>query len=363
VVCYAEVQFSFNPFREPIEPSPWSGAAAWPFHRNMPGYQPTPLRSCPQLARAAGVQSVVVKDESARFGLNSFKILGASWAMSQLARNGPRLPPVASATAGNHGRAVAWMARQMGIRATIFVPAGTMLRRMQNIRKEGADVRVVDGNYEAAVKECAAVSRKHGWRVISDTGYPGCTEVPDWVVEGYSTLFAESDAQRAALELARPDAVLVQAGVGGLLSAAVRHFRTGLDGPVLVSVEPADACCLLESIRSPGGRPTTGTGSQTSIMAGLNCAEVSLTAWSSIRSGVDLFVTIDDSRAIDAARLFRETQIDAGESGAAGLAGLLALGTDPGFHEAKSRLGLNESSHVMLINTEASVEAPMAARV
>ena len=357
MICYAEVQFFFNPFRQAMEPSLVAEAAAWSFHRSMPGYEPTPLRSCPHLALAAGVQTVAVKDESARFGLNSFKVLGASWAMSRLAGNGLKLPPVAAATAGNHGRAVAWMARQMGVEATIFVPDGTMLRRVQNILKEGADVRMVAGNYEAAVKECAAASQKHGWLVISDTGYPGCTELPSQVAEGYSTLYAEYDAQREAMGLALPDVVLVQAGVGGLMSAAVRHFRSSGGGPALVSVEPEDACCLLESIRSPEGRPTRATGSQTSIMAGLNCAEVSLTAWPSIRSGVDLFITIEDRRASDAVRLFREAQIEAGESGAAGLAGLLALCTDPGFQDAKSRLGLNESSHVLLINTEGPVEA------
>src|SRR5262249_18298498 len=148
------------------------------------------------------------------------------------------LQPVATATAGNHGRAVAWMARQLGIKATVFVPEGTLLRSLQNIRKEGADVCIVSGDYDLAVRTCAEESQRRGWRVVSDHGYPGCTEMPTRIVEGYGTLFEEYEEQRAAMLLPRPDLVLVQAGVGGLLSAAVRHFRSGSGtGPLLVSVE------------------------------------------------------------------------------------------------------------------------------
>src|SRR6202035_4943448 len=136
------------------------------------GYGPTPLLVCPSLAKAAGVQAVYVKDESARFGLNSFKALGASWAMSRvamsrLAARSSRLPRFATATDGNHGRAVAWMARQMGATATVFVPANTVLRRLQNLRKEGAAVCIVDGTYDEAVRQCAAESKKRGWQVVA----------------------------------------------------------------------------------------------------------------------------------------------------------------------------------------------------
>lgn len=362
MVCYAEVRFQINPFRGPFEFAPADGGAAREFHRSMSGYMATPLWVSPILAHAAGVQWVMVKDESARFGLNSFKILGASWAMSRLADGVSQPSGVASATAGNHGRAVAWMARQLNIKATIFIPAGTLLRRLQNIRKEGADVRIVDGNYDDAVRQCAAESQRHGWRVISDTGYPGYLEIPRRVVEGYGTLFAEYEEHRAAKEMAAPDIVLVQAGVGGLLSAAVHHFRSQGPLPLLVSVEPEEACSLLESISSPRGQPTKGTGSQTSVMAGLNCGEVSLPAWPSIRSGVDLFLAIEDRYAAEAVNLLGQAHIAAGESGAAGMAGLLALCHDPRFEEAKSLLGLGPSSRVMVINTEGTLGAPRVAR-
>lgn len=362
MVCYAEVHFQINPFRGPFEFAPVDGGAVREFHQSMSGYMPTPLWVSPELARAAGVQGVIVKDESARFGLNSFKILGASWAMSRLDDGSSRPSGVAAATAGNHGRAVAWMARQLNIKATIFVPAGTVLRRLQNIRKEGAEVRIVDGNYDDAVRQCAAESQKHGWQVISDTGYPGYLEIPRRVVEGYGTLFAEYEEHRAAKGMAAPDIVMVQAGVGSLLSAAVHHFRPKGPHPILVSVEPEAACCLLESISSPRGQPTKGTGAQTSVMAGLNSGEVSLAAWPSIRCGVDLFLAIEDRYAVEAVNLLGQAHIAAGESGGAGLAGLLALCRDPRFGEAKSLLGLGPSSRVMVINTEGPVGAPRMAR-
>jgi len=177
-------RFGFNAFRGPLAAEAKDAAAVRSFHRSLPGYEATPLRVCPSLAKAAGMQAVYVKDESARFGLNSFKALGASWAMSRLAARASGPLRFATATDGNHGRAVAWMARQMGATATVFVPAGMVLRRVQNIRKEGAEVRIVDGTYDDAVRQCAAESQDRGWQVVADTGYAGCLEVPQWVMEG-----------------------------------------------------------------------------------------------------------------------------------------------------------------------------------
>ena len=328
----------------------------------MEVYAPTPLVACPELAAATGLGMVMVKDESSRFGLNSFKVLGASWAMSRMAEGDGPQAPVSAATAGNHGRAVAWMARRMGLRAVVFVPAGTSLRAVQNIRQECAEVRIVPGNYEDAVSACETESRRRGWRVVSDTAYPGCTEMPDEIVEGYRSLFEECEEQRASLGLPEPDAVLVQAGVGGLLSAAVHHYRARGDRPWLVSVEPAEASALLESIRSPGGQRCRSTGTQDSIMSMLNCAEVSLSAWPVIRSGVDLFLAIEDEYALAAVRRLRDSGVAAGISGAAGLAGLLALCGDARLAEAKAHLRLTGSSNVMVINTEGPLEVRKMAR-
>jgi diaminopropionate ammonia-lyase len=325
------MRFAENRFREP-GPFPAPSGAAREFHRTIPAYAPTPLVDCRQLADSLGLRSLHVKDESHRFGLNAFKALGASFAMHRLARPDAIF---SAATAGNHGRAVAWSARRLGCAAKIFVPAITVPARIEAIRSEGAEVRVVDGSYEDAVQECDRESRKHGWQVLSDVGYQGYMEIPKWVVEGYETLFLEYEDQRHH----PPDAVFIQAGVGGLLCAAADHFRAQAS-PRIVSVEPNSADGLLESISSPDGSPQVSKGTQTSIMAGLNCREVSLTAWPSIRRGVDLFVSIEDPLTIEAMALFKEAGIGSGESGAAGLAGLLAVRDQ------------FQGQRVLLVNTE-----------
>jgi diaminopropionate ammonia-lyase len=326
------MRFVRNRFRDP-GPFPPPSNSAREFHRTLPGYAPTPLVDCQPLADSLGLRSLDVKDESHRFGLNAFKALGASFAMHRIARPATIF---SAATAGNHGRAVAWAARLLGCSAKIFVPSITIPARIENIRKEGADVQVVDGSYEDAVRRCDVQSRSHGWQVISDTGYPGYMEIPKWVVEGYQTLFLEYEEQRDEI----PDAVFIQAGVGGLLSAAVDYFRSRASSPRIISVEPEAADGLLESISSHGGEPRVSRGAQDSIMAGLNCSEVSLTAWPSIRRGVDAFLAIEDRLAIDAMSLLRGAGINSGESGAAGLAGLLALRDQ------------FQGSRVLLINTE-----------
>jgi len=326
------MRFVRNRFRHP-GPFPPPSNSAREFHRTLPGYAPTPLVDCRPLALSLGLQSLHVRDESHRFGLNSFKALGASFAIDRLARPGTIF---SAATAGNHGRAVAWSARRLGCEARIFVPSMTIPARIENIRREGAEVRLVDGSYEDAVRLCDAESRTHGWRVVSDTGYAGYLEIPKLVVEGYRTLFLEYEEQRDGA----PDAVFIQAGVGGLLSAAVGHFRGREPAPTIVSVEPEAAGALLESISSPGGEPCASKGPQNSIMAGLNCSEPSLTAWPSIKRGVDMFLAIEDFRTLEAMSLLRDAGIDSGESGAAGLAGLLAL------------RGQFQGQQVLVINTE-----------
>lgn len=326
------MRFVSNPFRRAGPFAPPSNAAL-DFHRTLNGYAPTPLADCQPLADSLGLRSLHVKDESHRFGLNSFKALGASFAMHRLARPGVTF---SAATAGNHGRAVAWSARRLGCDAKIFVPSLTRPARIENIRREGAEVRVVDGSYEDAVRLCAAESSANDWRVVSDTGYPGYLEIPKWVVEGYQTLFLECEEQ-----CDRPlDAVFIQAGVGGLLCAAVDHFRGREPSPMIVSVEPEVADGLLESISSPLGEPRASRGPQNSVMAGLNCREVSLTAWPSIRRGVDIFLAIEDHRTLEAMSLLSAAGIDSGESGAAGLAGLIALSDQ------------FQGQRVLVINTE-----------
>lgn len=332
------MKWSWNRFRAPmnaVAPAP----AVRAFHQSLEGYRPTSLISCPRAATALGIGALYLKDESARFGLQAFKALGASWAMSRTTA-----PAYSTATDGNHGRAVAWMARRMGAAAHVFVPRNTPLPRRLLIEGEGAQVHVIDGTYDDAVRACAAQSAAQKWQVIADTGYPGYLEIPRLVVEGYSTLFAEYAEQ----EIERPDLVFIQGGVGGLLSAAVGHF--GGPPPTLIAVEPLDADCLRESISSDDGQPRTARGAQNSIMQGLNCGEVSLSAWPAVRRGVDLFVAIEDELAREAMELI--APIDSGESGAAGVAGLIAVCREPVL---RNKLAIGPETRVFAINTEALI--------
>jgi diaminopropionate ammonia-lyase len=347
----------FNPFFDRDARFAGADPAVLRFHASIPGYQPTPLHSLAGFARHLGVGNILVKDESQRFGLKAFKALGASWALHRfLERNGARPVTLASATDGNHGRAVAWAARDAGQRAVIYVPRHTVAGRIDAIRGEGAQVVVVDGNYDDAVRRADQDSRANGWQVISDTAYPGYMEIPGWVIEGYSTMFVEMASET-------PDVVMVQAGVGGLAAAVVRHFSSEerAHRPAIVCVQPSEADGLIESVSSEDGEPHTTRGSQRTMMAGLACGMPSLVAWPVVKRGATLFLSIEDRFAAEAMRRLYfpatgDPRIVAGESGAAGLAGLIALCSEPIFGEAKAGLGISGTSSVLVINSEGDTD-------
>jgi diaminopropionate ammonia-lyase len=316
-----------NPHRDrayapaPVEDGLASGGPR-AFHRTLPGYAPTPLVAAPELAREWGVGSVYLKDESARFGLPSFKVLGASWAIEcALRRAQPRA--LVCATDGNHGRAVAWEARRRGLRAEVLVPAGTAPARIDAIRGEGAQVEVVDGDYDEAVRRSARRADGVERLLVSDTSWPGYEEIPQWVIEGYATIFAE-----LAEQLPEPaGTVFVPVGVGALAAAAARALRP--DGARLVAVEPEGADCLRRSIAA--GEPVTVPGPHTSKMAGLNCGTPSVLAWPVLRAAFDEFVAIPDAAADEGMRRLAALGLDRGEC-AGGVAGAArqALGEDRG---------------------------------
>jgi diaminopropionate ammonia-lyase len=275
---------------------------------------------------------------------------------------------LATATDGNHGRAVAWAARQLGRRAVIFIPAHSAPARMEAIRSEGAEVVPVPGTYEDAVRVCADRSAAGGWQVVADVGYEGYLEIPEWVVQGYATMFEEIEEQLAAEAARGPDVVMVQAGVGSLAAAAVRHYGVRKDGPALAVVEPVEADALLESALTPDGSPAPSRGNQRSLMACLNGGEVSRAAWPVLREGVDVFLSVTDEYAVRAMRLLAhpapgDPRVVAGEAGAAGLAGLLALLEHEPFREAYSGLGLSRAASVLLLVTEGATDPETWTRV
>lgn len=348
------------------------------FHRRLPGYAPTPLVDAPSLAGRLGVGRMWVKNESSRLGLPAFKMLGASWATYRALaeRLGDTLEPwstvdelrervaallpmtLAAATDGNHGRAVARMARLVGFGARIFVPAGTASARTDAIASEGAEVVVVNGTYDEAVARAADQAGDH-CMVISDTSWPGYEDVPRWVIEGYATIFAEVDDALAAQGEPGPDIVAAQIGVGALAAAVARHYRRpGMQiAPRILGVEPEHAACVLASIAA--GQVVTVPGPHDSIMAGLNCGTPSTVAWPDLRDGLDLFVAIADEWPRRAMRALAGTGIVAGETGSSGLAGLLALLTDSdaaNVAAARAALGATETSRVLVICTEGATD-------
>jgi diaminopropionate ammonia-lyase len=340
-------------------------------HRTLPGYAVTPLHAMESLAADLGLDGIWVKDESWRLDLPSFKILGGSWAVHRLvlARAGrpaegagfaelraaaAEIGPLTltTATDGNHGRGVARAARLLGFDAVVYVPTGTAQARLDAIAGEGATVVVHDGDYDAAVDRAAAEARVNGWEVVADVARGGDDEVPAWVMDGYDTIFDEADEQLPA----PATAIFVQAGVGALTGAALRHhLRIAGDGrgdlPRFATVEPVTAACLLASAEA--GALRSIQASHDSIMAGLNCGTPSSVAWPLIAATVSVYLAVPDTRTEAAMRLLAEEGIVAGESGAAGLAGLLEALEHP---DARTALQLDDGARVLLLNTEGATD-------
>ncbi len=353
---------------DPAGPAP--DRAPLEFHRRLPAYEPSPLLNGPSLAAELEVGRVWVKDESSRLGLPSFKILGASWGLyraldkhiggfeewrrfdelaAQLAPHRPLT--LAAATDGNHGRAVARMAKLLDLSARIFVPTGTAAARIEGIESEGATCEVVDGTYDDAVARSA---REAGERclVISDTSWPGYEDVPRWVIEGYSTIFWEIDDQLSERGDDGPDLVVIQIGVGALAAAAVRHFRSEARPPTrMVGVEPEVSACVLGSMEAGG--IVTIPGPHDSIMAGLNCGTPSVVAWPLVSSGFDAYVALADERARQGMRALARAGVVSGETGAAGVACLLELLDDPG---ARKTLGIDRTTTALVLSTEGATD-------
>jgi len=357
--------------------------AARPLHRNLPGYAPTPLHDLSGLAAQLELGAILAKDEAPRFGIDAFKGLGASYAIfSVLAarwreHTGEDLAvdafldrqvretlgdvTFAAATDGNHGRAVAWTARLVGQHAVIFMPDDTAPARIAHIEDQGARVELVAGTFDDCVSRCAAAAEANGWQVIADTAYPGNMEIPGAIMTGYATIFAEVEEQLNP----PPDIVFLPAGVGGVAGAATAHYvlTHGSRRPLLVCVEPEDAACFLESAQRDDGKPIPAAGACRSLMAGLNCGIPSLLAWPVLRDGIDLFLAVEDRWAEAAMRAYHQHGVVAGESGAAALAGLLALLEDPALAEARLHLAIGPTSRVLVLNTEGATDAAGYRRV
>ncbi len=358
------------------------------FHATIPAYGPTPLVRLTDLANFLGVKKIWIKDESPRFGLNAFKGLGASYALvSAVAEKldlpaGPlsfgafRIPDIqrrlseitcVTATDGNHGRAVAWLAAEIGCRAVIFMPQGSSRARFDSIAEFGAEVSIMDGNYDDAVRLAEEKAGKKGWLLIQDTARPGYEEIPRRVMQGYTTMIDEAFEQMGE---DTPTHVFAQCGVGAFSGACegylVQRFRD--QRPLFTVVEPVDAACCYESAVRQTGKPYTVEGELKTIMAGLACGEPSPTGWEILRDFADMFVACPDGVAMKGMRVLgnptgTDQRIVSGESGAVTLGLLCHLLTDPEYVPLREPLKLNGEASILLFSTEGDTDPEMYRKI
>ena len=350
------------------------------FHAGFAQYSQTPLTSLPGLAKALGVESIQVKDESYRFGLNAFKVLGGSYALGRyiaktLGEDIENLPAnrilsdevreklgqltFVTATDGNHGRGVAWTANQLGQKSVVYMPKGSAQERLDNIRAEGADASITDMNYDDAVRLADEHAREYGWVMVQDTAWEGYTDIPLWIMQGYTTMGYEMMSQLEE----RPTHLFLQAGVGSM-AGAMAGFFAGLYGdnrPKIIIVEPNRADCLFRTAKANDGTLHNVTGDMNTIMAGLACGEPCSIGWKVLESVADGFLSVPESVAADGMRILAapcrgDKAIVSGESGAAAFGAAANILLDQELADMKQQLGLDEHSRLLFISTEGDTD-------
>ena len=355
------------------------------FHKSFPQYSVTPLQKLSALASYLGVKGIYCKDESYRFGLNAFKVLGGSYAMGryiakELGRDISQLPYIVlssdklreefgqatffTATDGNHGRGVAWAAKRLGQKAVVRMPKGTTKTRFDNIAKEGAEVTIEEVNYDDCVRMAAAEAAKteHGI-IVQDTAWAGYEEIPSWIMQGYGTLVLEADKQLKENGIDRPTHVFVQAGVGSLAGAVVGYFahKYKENPPVMVVCEASAADCLYRSAVQADGNLVNVTGDLQTIMAGLACGEGNTIGWDILKNHVTVFASCPDWMSAKATRIYanpleNDPHIISGESGSVPLGLAYTALHDEDAKDLKEALKLDENSNILVISTEGDTD-------
>lgn len=354
------------------------------FHAGFAQYNETPLTALPNLAKALGVQTIHVKDESYRFGLNAFKVLGGSYALGRfiaqkLGETIENLPAdrilspevreklgeltFVTATDGNHGRGVAWTAHQLGQKSVVYMPKGSSTERLENIRAEGAVASITDLNYDDAVRLADKHAQERGWVMVQDTAWEGYTDIPLWIMQGYSTMGCEILKQLEAQGAEKPTHLFLQAGVGSMAGAMAGFFSAcyGEDRPFITIVEPNRADCLFRTAKANDGKLHNVTGDMNTIMAGLACGEPCSIGWEILGSCADAFLSVPERVAADGMRILAapargDQPIVSGESGAAAFGAAANLLLDESLANLKEKLGLNEHSRLLFISTEGDTD-------
>ncbi|MGM9631455.1 diaminopropionate ammonia-lyase [Butyricicoccus sp.] len=355
------------------------------FHKSFPEYHVTPLHSLRNLAQYLGIKNLYVKDESYRFGLNAFKVLGGSFAIAryiakQTGRDVSELPynvltsdalreefghaTFFTATDGNHGRGVAWAANRLGQKAVVRMPKGTTPTRLENIRKLGAEVTIEELNYDECVRMAAAeAAQTENGVIVQDTAWDGYEEIPSWIMQGYGTLALEADRQMLADGCERPTHVIIQAGVGSLAGAVIGYFanRYRDNPPVMVVVEANAADCLYRSAEQATGELVNVTGDMVTIMAGLACGEGNTIAWDILRNHAAAFVSCPDWMSARGTRVYGvpmagDPEIISGESGSVTMGFLSVVMARANYADIRAALKLDENSEVLLVSTEGNTD-------
>lgn len=356
----------------------------WRFHKSLKGYEPTPLRRLEALGEALGISELYVKDESFRFGLNAFKGLGGSYALGRIISresgngqrdglvdgpdqaqgDGPEVLPgtftFVTATDGNHGRGVAWAAKNLSQKAVVYMPKGSAKERLENIRSLGAQAEITELNYDDTVRFAMEQAEKNGWTLVQDTAWDGYEEIPSYIMQGYMTMAAEAAGQLGDV---RPTHIFIQAGVGAMAGAVTGFFNHYYkeNKPVIVIVEPDKADCLYRTAQANDGRLHKVEGDLDSIMAGLCCGEVCTIGWEVLKHHANYFFSCPDYIAADGMRVLgnpagRDARVISGESGAATLGLVYHLMTDPEVDGLRREIGLGADSKVLCFSTEGDTD-------
>ncbi|MDU4960383.1 MAG: diaminopropionate ammonia-lyase [Sporomusaceae bacterium] len=355
------------------------------FHRSFPHYAVTPLHSLDALAEAFGIKKIWVKDEAQRFGLNAFKGLGGSYAIGKYLSGKLGLPmdrvtltllksqeikdklgkiTFVTATDGNHGRGVAWAARQLGHRAVVYMPKGAAAARLEHIRAEGADVSITGLNYDDTVRLASRRAEENGWVLVQDTAWVGYEQIPLWIMQGYATVIMEALAQIAEAGDGLPTHVFLQAGVGSFAGSMLGYLAAefGESRPTTIIVEPDNAACLYQSITAADAEPHAVTGELSTIMAGLACGEPSTVSWGVLRDYAEWFVACPDSVAARGMRILAnplgfDPRIISGESGAVGLGLASLLFENAQLKAAAKKMNLTQTAKILIISTEGDTDS------
>ena len=361
------------------------------FHQSFPEYSVTPLVKLEVLAEELGVQSIYVKDESYRFGLNAFKVLGGSYAIAreigrllglkeeELTLGRLLAPDVkerlgtltfVTATDGNHGRGVAWTAQRLGHRAVVFMPKGTAAERLENIRRLGAEASITNVNYDDTVRLARAYAAEHKGIIVQDTSWEGYDEVPLHIMQGYTTMGSEIVEQLQAYGNIKPTHVFLQAGVGAMAGAMAGFIADYYKErrPLITIVEPNQADCIYRTALANDGQLHTVGGALDSIMAGLCCGEPCSLGWRQLAAYADNFVAMPDRAAALGMRVLgrpmgSDAAVVAGESGAAGFGLAMAALWEQDLAELKRSLQLDAKSVILCISTEGATDVANYRRI